>query len=251
MSAHDFLFPQAQQIARLRSELRALRGAIGAQQPRMAASHQHLLHEGVLLREDLQQLSHSMDSRQRALSRIRSSQADIDSLAEQVASAASQATARIQADRVRSTTMAERADPRPQRPVPEASREEMLEAARERMRRRGVSSGASSSLGPRELAIAAGRESMFDRLRAVQIAEEDRAKAAEAHLDGEPVVDALTLLRTIKDVCSICLEARKAGERCWVLACGHAFHEPCAQRWLKTSSACPMCKATVSRMKTT
>jgi hypothetical protein len=213
----------------------------------MASSHGHLARESFSIREDLQQLSESMDARRRALSQIRSSQADVDLLAEQVASTAASATASIQADRVRSTAL--RAEPPPQRPVPEASREDMLEAARERMRRRGVSMGGGSSLGPRDLAIAAGRESMFDRLRSVQIAEQERVKTATAQLDGEPVVDALRLLRTIKDVCSICLETRKAGEVCWVLACGHCFHQPCAERWLKTSNACPMCKATVARKR--
>ena len=88
---------------------------------------------------------------------------------------------------------------------------------------------------------------MFDRLRSVRGAEDERDRAAAASVAGDPIVDELRLLRTIKDVCSICLEPRKAGDLCWVLKCGHCFHEPCARRWLTGQATCPMCKAVVAR----
>lgn len=43
--------------------------------------------------------------------------------------------------------------------------------------------------------------------------------------------------------CAVCLgpHARAAAE----LACGHSFHRPCIERWLRISANCPICRATV------
>jgi hypothetical protein len=46
--------------------------------------------------------------------------------------------------------------------------------------------------------------------------------------------------------CAVCLEAFRAGARCWVLPrCGHGFHAECVDSWLRTSRRCPVCRAEV------
>ena len=87
MDAHPELAPQMMQIASLRSELRALRGALDAQRPRMEMATR-VMRETQDIRSDLASLSDSLDSRQRALARIRISQEDVDRLAESVAAVA-------------------------------------------------------------------------------------------------------------------------------------------------------------------
>ena len=116
------------------------------------------------------------------------------------------------------------------------------------MRRRGVGP-LSGDLGGTSIGGGrGGREaSMFDRLRHVRDAEERVAAAAAAAIQGEPKVEAVTLIRPIKDVCSICLEPRKAGDAVWILQCGHCFHQQCCRKWLSGASTCPMCKKEVER----
>ena len=43
--------------------------------------------------------------------------------------------------------------------------------------------------------------------------------------------------------CAVCLgpHERTASE----LACGHSFHRPCIERWLRIAANCPVCRATV------
>lgn len=45
--------------------------------------------------------------------------------------------------------------------------------------------------------------------------------------------------------CVICMEPYEAGgDRCHVLpSCGHMFHRRCLRAWLRTSSTCPLCRA--------
>ena len=240
----DAFGPQLNHIASLRSELRALRGAIDGQYQRMA-HHDRVMDETAQIRSELASLNTSLDSRRRALSAIRSSQEDVDALAEQVARAASDTTATLQRDRERE----QRHSPLPAAATqPAPSRDAMLEAARERMRRRGVGP-LSGDLGGTSIGGGrGGREaSMFDRLRHVRDAEERVAAAAAAAIQGEPKVEAVTLIRPIKDVCSICLEPRKAGDAVWILQCGHCFHQQCCRKWLSGASTCPMCKKEVER----
>eukprot|EP00180_Rhodochaete_pulchella_P001661 Plantae.Rhodophyta-Rhodochaete_pulchella.ctg25044.p1 GENE.Plantae.Rhodophyta-Rhodochaete_pulchella.ctg25044~~Plantae.Rhodophyta-Rhodochaete_pulchella.ctg25044.p1 ORF type:complete len:186 (+),score=15.04 Plantae.Rhodophyta-Rhodochaete_pulchella.ctg25044:47-559(+) len=45
--------------------------------------------------------------------------------------------------------------------------------------------------------------------------------------------------------CSICLCDYEAEESVNELPCGHRYHPPCIQQWLKTSSLCPLCKVDV------
>ncbi|KAG8055388.1 hypothetical protein GUJ93_ZPchr0001g30100 [Zizania palustris] len=46
--------------------------------------------------------------------------------------------------------------------------------------------------------------------------------------------------------CAICLGAMQEGDVVRVLpACGHMFHVACVDRWLASSSSCPVCRAVV------
>jgi len=42
--------------------------------------------------------------------------------------------------------------------------------------------------------------------------------------------------------CSVCLELFTIGEEVKKLECGHLFHIPCIQRWLKLHGTCPVCR---------
>lgn len=49
-----------------------------------------------------------------------------------------------------------------------------------------------------------------------------------------------------KSECAVCLEAFQSGDRCRVIpACSHAFHVPCADKWLSKCSVCPICRRSV------
>ncbi|GMP85955.1 hypothetical protein ACSBR1_035247 [Camellia fascicularis] len=49
--------------------------------------------------------------------------------------------------------------------------------------------------------------------------------------------------------CSICLGAFKDGEKVKVLPlCYHGFHSECVDKWLRTRSSCPLCRAAVVRV---
>ncbi|KAH6827877.1 hypothetical protein C2S53_015799 [Perilla frutescens var. hirtella] len=54
-------------------------------------------------------------------------------------------------------------------------------------------------------------------------------------------------LRPDSGECSVCLSDYAEGEECCrVVACGHAFHRRCLERWLKGyAPTCPMCRAAV------
>ncbi|CAL9069706.1 E3 ubiquitin-protein ligase ATL23-like [Musa acuminata AAA Group] len=44
--------------------------------------------------------------------------------------------------------------------------------------------------------------------------------------------------------CAVCLEDIEAGQAARVLPdCRHAFHRPCADRWLSAHPDCPLCRA--------
>ncbi|KAK7250647.1 hypothetical protein RIF29_33199 [Crotalaria pallida] len=46
--------------------------------------------------------------------------------------------------------------------------------------------------------------------------------------------------------CSVCLTEFQDGECVRVMPeCGHAFHLPCIDTWLKSHSSCPLCRATI------
>ncbi|KAL6854427.1 hypothetical protein ACP4OV_019330 [Aristida adscensionis] len=46
--------------------------------------------------------------------------------------------------------------------------------------------------------------------------------------------------------CAVCINAVRDGETVRRLpACGHAFHAPCVDGWLRAHATCPMCRADV------
>jgi hypothetical protein len=47
----------------------------------------------------------------------------------------------------------------------------------------------------------------------------------------------------VPDTCAICLEDFADGDEVRTLACAHAYHVPCIDRWLADQSACPCCRA--------
>ena len=50
-------------------------------------------------------------------------------------------------------------------------------------------------------------------------------------------------------VCSICLERFKQGDKLWVLPCDdrHKFHGECIKSWLTKNSSCPLCTRNVRK----
>jgi len=45
--------------------------------------------------------------------------------------------------------------------------------------------------------------------------------------------------------CMVCLEDFSEGDAVRMLACMHAFHPPCVDKWLKMNNKCPICKHVV------
>ena len=55
------------------------------------------------------------------------------------------------------------------------------------------------------------------------------------------------------EICAICLDGYKVGERTGLLSCNHLYHKDCIYTWLNTSKSCPLCRAQnviVSQQKT-
>ncbi|VVA92119.1 unnamed protein product [Arabis nemorensis] len=44
------------------------------------------------------------------------------------------------------------------------------------------------------------------------------------------------------DMCTICLDEFKMGERVVTLPCGHEFDDRCILQWFATSHVCPLCR---------
>ena len=130
-------------------------------------------------------------------------------------------------------------------------RDRELTAARERMRRRGVLSGASSTPSP-SLLDRGG--SMFTRLQQVRessaqvwVAPGSSAVPAQPPVE-EHVLRALRpqpLRNALADVCSVCLEPMLQGHPVVTLECRHSFHSKCLLPWLLRCACCPMCKVIV------
>ncbi|KAJ1024165.1 hypothetical protein NDA16_003004 [Ustilago loliicola] len=71
--------------------------------------------------------------------------------------------------------------------------------------------------------------------------------ASELHkIKGSEVaalVGAGDITENMAERCLVCLEDWKDDEECRVMACRHAFHALCVDRWMSTSSnTCPMCR---------
>ncbi|KAK2993176.1 hypothetical protein RJ640_030800 [Escallonia rubra] len=51
------------------------------------------------------------------------------------------------------------------------------------------------------------------------------------------------------DVCAICSDDIKYGERCRALPnCSHMYHQQCLDEWLKINEDCPLCRAYLTKM---
>jgi len=48
-----------------------------------------------------------------------------------------------------------------------------------------------------------------------------------------------------EEICSICMEAYKKGDKLKQLPCKHEFHDSCIDRWLNLKNACPLCRAPI------
>ncbi|XP_010235924.1 probable E3 ubiquitin-protein ligase RHY1A isoform X2 [Brachypodium distachyon] len=48
-----------------------------------------------------------------------------------------------------------------------------------------------------------------------------------------------------EEECAVCLEDFRAGDLLARLPCAHRFHWPCAVRWVRAASRCPVCRAAV------
>lgn len=49
-----------------------------------------------------------------------------------------------------------------------------------------------------------------------------------------------------RKVCAICLEELHSEEEATGPSCGHVFHGPCLNTWLKRNRVCPLCRHDVS-----
>jgi hypothetical protein len=255
-------------LASLRSEVRALSGAIEVQR-RQRSDLQAAAQE---LRTDMASISASMSARRRRLMALRSTQEQMDSLAGALAEDAHDTIEQLRRLRRPPPSLAMDALPGPryssalslnmrERSQPLAyagargrvaaeEREVQLEAARERMRRRGVlgdiavHSVRQRAVGGHHGNSSAGHWSgagMFQELVNLQAQEE------KAVPPGDPILDEKVLAVAMPDVCGICLESRECDQRVATLPCNHSFHVGCAQRWLARAEACPTCRCLVPR----
>ena len=270
MSALSELAGPMSQLANLRSEMRALRGAIEVQH----AQRSMLETVAASLRSDMGGLNQSIDMRRAQLVGIRNRQSAVDRLAEQVSAEARATTEELRFLRQRqpltrddATTSSNTATitvlPTQQRenglPQMDSTHEPAVasvhgeyeaisraahwQSARERMRRRGLQADQAARAFNARNQQNGGH--MFNRL--VALSSEQGPPPLMIPPLGEPIVQEATLSRSLEDVCPICLAGMKCGETAVTLECGHVFHAGCAQRWLKKASVCPTCRARVRR----
>ena len=43
-------------------------------------------------------------------------------------------------------------------------------------------------------------------------------------------------------ICTICQDIYKIGEKCMILNCKHDYHEECIKKWFERNNKCPICK---------
>ena len=272
------LAPGLARVAELRSEMRALRGAIELQLNERAM----LLDAANELRGDIAGLSRRIDTRHELLTSLRGRQRHMDTVADALSSEARSTTHELRMLRREVSTAfsssrrrpgsgsgsgsafsSARGEltltpaPRPPEVVTGAQREAALEAARQRMLRRGMLGDmAIQSLRERsERALAqrapggGGSTPRSEWLHSSVL--EDVAGLTGLPPRGTPKLTERTLETALFDVCAICLETRDKGEVVVSLGCSHVFHASCCRRWLATASGCPTCRARVPREHST
>ncbi|CAK9143866.1 unnamed protein product [Ilex paraguariensis] len=75
-----------------------------------------------------------------------------------------------------------------------------------------------------------------------------------ATISGLPIVSYGSSMKKInsgqESECSICLGMFQEGERVKVMPlCHHGFHSECVDKWLRTRSSCPLCRASIHRLE--
>eukprot|EP00908_Phaeocystis_cordata_P010728 Transcript_21583.p2 GENE.Transcript_21583~~Transcript_21583.p2 ORF type:complete len:346 (-),score=93.48 Transcript_21583:168-1205(-) len=278
MSLPPELADRLEHLASLRVQLRQLHGALASQQPRRSATtttaEDRLVACGASeLRSELAGLSRSLDARRATLQALQSNQESVDQLANAVVDAARSVSASIERRNEETLALSRASREQGERllrmrahhglrqptvpptlPPTAAERAEQLEAARERMRRRGV---ATLDATLYSAGSTGGRTPMFARLQRLS-----EAGAFLSSQDPTPPVPPLpaalpeAMLHSLRprrldapvkeDPCSICLSTMCRGDEVLRLACEHTFHARCLLPWLERSACCPLCKGAVT-----
>ncbi|XP_071701233.1 probable E3 ubiquitin-protein ligase XERICO [Rutidosis leptorrhynchoides] len=76
---------------------------------------------------------------------------------------------------------------------------------------------------------------------------EHRGSPSETYIEEfrsqTPSVRYISLCRSIKQECSVCLMEFKPDAEINHLSCGHVFHKTCLEKWLKCwNVTCPLCR---------
>lgn len=79
----------------------------------------------------------------------------------------------------------------------------------------------------------------------------DAVKEAQGTSDNAIArLDTRTVNKTRKDnVCAICMEPYRRGDKVFFLGCKHHFHTDCILPWLQKNHACPTCRYDISKDK--
>lgn len=257
-------------LSSLRTQLSQLHGAMAAQRPNPSRLEAREIQRGVNeLRQDLAGLRASSDARSRALHTLQSNQDAVDRLADAVVDAARSVSASIERSNQEALSLARASREQGERllrlrerhgvpaplelpPATSAERAEQVEAARARMRRRGVGTLDANLYSA---ATQGGRTPMFERLQTLQtqgafIASRNPTPPAPVPAGLPEALLATLRARTLNaavrsDPCSICLEVMCRGDSVLQLGCAHLFHASCVLLWLGRSASCPLCKEPV------
>ena len=257
-------------LSSLRTQLSQLHGAMAAQRPNPSRLEAHEIQRGAReIRQDLAGLRASSDARSRALRTLQTNQDAVDRLADAVVDAARSVSASIERSNQEALELSRASReqgerllrlrerhglPAPVELLPSTSieRAEQVDAARARMRRRGVGTLDANLYSA---STQGGRTPMFERLQTLQ----DRGVfiASQNPMPPVPVPAGLpeSLMATLRartlgaavrsDPCSICLEVMCRGDSVLQLGCDHLFHASCLLKWLGRSASCPLCKEPV------
>jgi len=257
-------------LSSLRTQLSQLHGAMAAHRPHPSRLEAREIQRGAReIRQDLAGLRASSDARSRALRTMQTNQDAVDRLADAVVDVARSVSASIERSNQEALELSRASReqgerllrlrerhglPAPVELLPSTSieRAEQVDAARARMRRRGVGTLDANLYSA---STQGGRTPMFERLQTLQ----DRGVfiASQNPMPPVPVPAGLpeSLMATLRartlgaavrsDPCSICLEAMCRGDSVLQLGCDHLFHASCLLKWLGRSASCPLCKEPV------